>query len=369
MRIRSVLSGLLGLAVAAHALAAQPPSPSSAAAPASSTAAPASAAADGAIAFPAASVPFSSYASPEALTRFRQILVEGKQAPDFSKGIEPARKFYDAINANRVERMKKLYKVKLSTSVIAGVATDVVEPADGVARDNKYRVLINLHGGGFLWGAHSGALVEAIPVAAVGRIKVISIDYRQGPDHTFPAASDDVEAVYKELLKTHPAANIGIYGCSAGGILTGEVVARLIHDGIKVPGAIGMFCSAIVSLAGDSSYVSPVLSGDPIGKGPVSIHILPYFAGANETDPLVLPANDPAMLKKFPPTLLISGTRDFAMSSLLQSQRLLTQAGVEVDLHLWDGMWHSFFSDPELPESKEAYAVMAAFFDKHLAKN
>jgi acetyl esterase/lipase len=362
----------VGLAFAAHAFAAQPPSASSTAAPASSAAAPAAApapAADGAIAFPAATIPFSSYASPEALTRFRQVLAEGKQAPDFSKGIEPARKFNDTINANRVERMKKFYKVKLSTPVIAGVATDVVEPADGVARDNKFRVLINLHGGGFLWGAHSGALVEAIPVAAVGRIKVISIDYRQGPEHAFPAASDDVEAVYKELLKTHPAANIGIYGCSAGGILTGEVVARLIHDGIKVPGAIGMFCSGIVAPAGDSSYVSPVLSGDAIGTGPVSIHRLPYFAAASETDPLVLPANDPAMLKKFPPTLLISGTRDFAMSSLLQSQRLLTRAGVEVDLQLWDGMWHSFFSDPELPESKEAYAVITAFFDKHLGKN
>ena len=370
MRIRSVLAGLLGVALAAHAFAAQPPAPSSTAAAASSTAAPPpAAAADGAIAFPAATIPFSAYASPEALNRFRQILVEGKQAPDFSKGVEPARKFNDAINANRVERMKKLYRVKLSSPVIGGVATDVVEPADGLARDNKYRVLINLHGGGFLWGAHSGALVEAIPVAAVGRIKVISIDYRQGPEHTFPAASDDVEAVYKELLKTYPAANIGIYGCSAGGILTGEVVARLIHDGIKVPGAIGMFCSGIVAPAGDSSYVSPVLSGDAIGSGPVSIHRLPYFAGASETDPLVLPANDPAMLKKFPPTLLISGTRDFAMSSLLQSQRLLTRAGVEVDLHLWDGMWHSFFSDPELPESKQAYAVMAAFFDKHLGKN
>jgi len=363
MRIRSVLAGLLGVALAAHAFAAQPPAPASTAVPAPA------AAVDGTIAFPAATIPFSAYASPEALTRFRQILVEGKQAPDFSKGVEPARKFNDAINANRVERMKKLYRVKLSSPVIGGVATDVVEPADGVARDNKYRVLINLHGGGFLWGAHSGALVESIPVAAVGRIKVISIDYRQGPEHTFPAASDDVEAVYKELLKTYPAANIGIYGCSAGGILTGEVVARLIHDGIKVPGAIGMFCSGIVAPAGDSSYVSPVLSGDAIGSGPVSIHRLPYFAGASETDPLVLPANDPAMLKKFPPTLLISGTRDFAMSSLLQSQRLLTRAGVEVDLHLWDGMWHSFFSDPELPESKEAYAVMAAFFDKHLGKN
>jgi hypothetical protein len=31
-------------------------------------------------------------------------------------------------------------------------------------------------------------------------------------------------------------------------------------------------------------------------------------------------------------------------------------------------MWHSFFSDPELPESKAAYAVMANFFDRRLAR-
>jgi acetyl esterase/lipase len=265
--------------------------------------------------------------------------------------------------------MKKLYPVKLSTQTIAGVGADVAEPAGGIAPENRKRVLINLHGGGFLWGAHSGALVEAIPVAAVGRIKVIGVDYRQGPEHVFPAATDDVVAVYRELLKTYPAANIGIYGCSAGGMLTGEVVARLIKDDIELPGAIGTFCGSIAPFGGDSAYVAPALSGDPVGSGPISItERLPYFKGARADDPLVIPSNSPAMLKKFPPTLLITGTRDFAMSSVLQSQRLLTNAGVETDLHVWDGMWHSFFSDPELPESKEAYAVMVGFFDRHLGK-
>ena len=325
--------------------------------------------ADGSMALPAFTVPYSMYASPESLKRFRQVLVESKQSPGLGGGIEAARSFYDKINTDRVERMKKLYPVELSTQTIAGVGADVAEPADGIAPANRQRVLINLHGGGFLWGAHSGALVEAIPVAAVGKIKVISVDYRQGPEHVFPAASDDVAAVYKQLLKTYPAANIGIYGCSAGGVLTGEVVARLIEDGVELPGAIGTFCSSLAPLGGDSSYVSPALSGDPVGSGPISItERLPYFKGADASDPLVLPANSPEMLKKFPPTLLITGTRDFAMSSVLQSQRLLTKAGVETDLHVWDGMWHSFFSDPELPESKEAYAVMVAFFDKHLGK-
>jgi acetyl esterase/lipase len=70
-------------------------------------------------------------------------------------------------------------------------------------------------------------------------------------------------------------------------------------------------------------------------------------------------------LAKFPPTLLISGTRDFAMSSVIRSQALLSQAGVNTELHVWDGMWHSFFSDPELPESHRD-AVIVKFFERHL---
>jgi acetyl esterase/lipase len=72
-------------------------------------------------------------------------------------------------------------------------------------------------------------------------------------------------------------------------------------------------------------------------------------------------------LAKFPPTLLISGTRDMALSAVLRSDDLLTRAGAVAELHVWEGMWHSFFSDPELPESKAAYAVIAEFFDRRLA--
>ncbi len=325
--------------------------------------------AGGAVAMPAFDVPFSSYASPESLARFRGVLAEGKAAPGLAGGIEAARAFYDRINRDRVERLRRMYPVALSTDTIAGVGVDIAEPAAGIAPANRGRVLINLHGGGFLWGAHSGALVEAIPVAAKSGMRVIGVDYRQGPEHVFPAATDDVVAVYKALLQRYPAANIGIYGCSAGGILTGEVVARLIRDGIAPPGAIGTFCGSIAPLDGDSAWVAPPLSGDPVGSGPASIiERLPYFKGARADDPLVIPANDPALLAHFPPTLLISGTRDFTMSSVLQSQRLLTRAGVDAELHVWDGMWHSFFSDPELPESQEAYAVMATFFDRHLGR-
>jgi acetyl esterase/lipase len=54
------------------------------------------------------------------------------------------------------------------------------------------------------------------------------------------------------------------------------------------------------------------------------------------------------------------------MSSVIYSGELLNQAGAKTELHVWEGMWHSFFSDPELPESKQAYQVIVNFFLRHL---
>lgn len=50
--------------------------------------------------------------------------------------------------------------------------------------------------------------------------KVISVDYRMPPDFPFPAALDDAVAVYRTILQTTAAKNVGIFGVSAGGSLT-----------------------------------------------------------------------------------------------------------------------------------------------------
>jgi acetyl esterase/lipase len=92
----------------------------------------------------------------------------------------------------------------------------------------------------------------------------------------------------------------------------------------------------------------------------------PYFKGVDMNSPLVLPGLFPAVVAKFPPTLLISGTRDMELSAALRSNELLTRAGVRPELHVYEGMWHSFFSDPELPESRAAYDVIAHFFLREL---
>ena len=322
----------------------------------------------GSVLSPAARIPFSAYASPEALTRFGQVFEEGTAAPPLGQSIQASRDFYDKINSNRAERMKKLYPVQIATQKFDGVAADVVTPKGGIDPRKAKRVLINLHGGAFLWGAGSGGLVEAIPIASVGKIKVITVDYRQGPEYTFPAASEDVEKVYRELLKTYKSQNIGIYGCSAGGVLTAEAAAWLQTKSLPAPGAVGIFCAGVVDLNGDSAYAAHLLMGEPVPERAFLLTSLPYFKGADPASPLIFPGNSPDVLAKFPPTLLISASRDFAMSATLRSNELLTEAGVPTELHVWEGVWHSFFSDPELPESKAMYAVVTRFFDRKLGR-
>ena len=121
--------------------------------------------------------------------------------------------------------LRERYPVTLTTVNMGGVRTEVFTPVEGITTRNRSRVLINLHGGGFVSGSLTSSHLESVPIASRGKIKVISVEYRLAPEYRFPSATQDVEAVYRELLKSYKAQNIGIYGCSAGAMLTAQVVA------------------------------------------------------------------------------------------------------------------------------------------------
>ena len=72
------------------------------------------------------------------------------------------------------------------------------------------------------------------------------------------------------------------------------------------------------------------------------------------------------VLSEFPPTQIITGTRHFDLSPQLYRHRRLINFGVEAELHVFEGLFHFFFLNPDLPESRDAYNVMVSFFDEHL---
>jgi monoterpene epsilon-lactone hydrolase len=263
------------------------------------------------------------------------------------------------------------FKVKIVAGTIAGVPVETIEPASGIASQNRNRVLIDLHGSGVPTGWGTNSRAESVPMAALAGIKVIAINYREVPAAKFPIVSEQVAAVYAELLRSYRPENIGIYGCSAGSIFTSEALAWFQTHGLPKPGAAGLFCSgAIAGALGDSLYLGMAVTGRKIPPVPPpsrGLAILnPYFEGSDLHDPLASPAFSLPVLAKFPPTLLVSGTRDHGLSGVVFTHSQLVKAGVDAELHIWEGMRHAEFYNTRVPESKDTWDVIVSFFNKNL---
>jgi len=320
--------------------------------------------ADGTVEIPAQTAPVSSFLSPEAKAYLTQHLKD-MQDPEILKQDAGVPRFMKPY----IARDRELFAVDRKDERVGGVHVYDYTPKSGVSAKNKDRVLINLHGGGFMGCWPGCAELESIPVSALGQIEVVSVDYREGPDYKFPAASEDVASVYQQLLKSHKPENIGIYGCSAGGMQTAMSIAWFQKHSLPLPGAIGIFCASAGGVFGGDALYTAMPLGEARLAPPITQGARPplsYFADTDPKDPLVSPIRSPEILSKFPPTLIITGTRGFELSSALYTHQQLVKLGVEAELHVWEGLFHGFFYNADVPESKDAFNVMIKFFDRHL---
>ena len=307
-------------------------------------------------------VPVPKTISPEAQKMLARV-VSDAAAPE---SLEQRRIGTDKWQAGAGEAFKKIYPVNISAETIAGVPVRVIAPLT-LAQEKRDRVLINLHGGGF--NSDSGSLSETIPVANLSGIKVIAVLYRLAPEHPFPAGLDDAIAVYKQLLKTYKPNHIGIYGTSAGAILTAEVTAKLKQLKLPLPAATGVFSGlGDFKNAGDSVALFALdgFSGHLDDPKPNDALDTEYSAATSVDDPILSPLY--ADQSGFPPTLFITSGRDLLLSGTTILHRAYLRAGVDAQLVVFEALPHAFWNDPTLPETKEAHQLMVAFFDKHLAK-
>jgi acetyl esterase/lipase len=306
---------------------------------------------------------------PETLSEAgRAALIASAKAPQPSNTDVAARraflsKFQDDFGAGQMRR----YPVEVTSSTLAGVPVRMIRPQSspqrspqsspqsspkGLAKSSQgggNLILLNLHGGGF--DADSGSLTENIPIAALTGIPVVAVLYRLAPEHPFPAGVEDGLAVYRELLKTHKASEIGIYGTSAGAVLGPQLIARIRKEGLPKPAVLGIF-------SGDADLSK---KGDTLSS--LGFDITPFYrryAGdASIADPLVSPAL--GAVDFFPPTLCISSSRDFYLSTTANFCRQLEVAGVDNRLVVFDGLPHAFWAYMDIPESDQAFAIMARF--------
>ena len=305
-------------------------------------------------------VPLPPDLSAEAKARMR-VAVTDEMRPET---MAARRKHTDEWQERAGKQSQELYPVNVAKDEIEGVPVRVITPLKMTAA-NKERVLINLHGGGF--NSDSGSLTESVPIANLTGIKVIAVLYRLAPEHPYPAALDDALVVYATLLKTYKPEHIAVYGTSAGAILTAELAVRIKQVGLPMPAALGIF-SGMGDMArkGDSiaMYALEGLSGhlDP----PTPAVDKDYLGATDPRDPVVSPVF--ADLHGMPPSLFITSGRDLLLSGTCILHRAYLRAGVDAQLIVFEGLPHAFWNDTTLPETKEAYGDMSAFFKRELRK-
>ena len=272
-----------------------------------------------------------------------------------------AREIYRRWMAPLESAQRTQYDVNIVEAEIAGRLVDIVTPT---ARAPLY-TLINLHGGGFVAGDREGARIEAIPIAATARARVICVDYRLAPEHQHPSAAEDAAAVLTALIDSPDAEPVGLFGSSAGALLAAQTIALLIERDARLPGALGLFAlGASAFPRGDSAHIAGAIEGLTLSED----NLGPYLADAAATDATAFPFDHEQTMRRFPATLLFSSVRDLGLSSVCATHAKLTALNVPAELHVWEGLRHCFYYHCDLEESRQAYAAAGRFFERRLRR-
>ena len=252
------------------------------------------------------------------------------------------------------------FDARLTEVEVAGVPcleTTVGEPGDGA--------VLYLFGGGFVLGGPFEDVRFSAPLAAGLGLRVVAPYYPLAPEHPFPAAVDAATAVWRELLDTWPADRLVIAGESAGGNLALNALLDARGAGLPAPAACALFSPwSDLTTTGHSFEVDadPTLTTAEVGAFAAA-----YAGDAPLDDPRVSPlhADFGAWL---PPTILTTGTRDLFLSLHARLATRFREAGVDLDLRVWEGMWHVFEFYREVPEARASMDEAVAFLAERVLR-
>jgi epsilon-lactone hydrolase len=313
---------------------------------------------------PARSIPVPTTVSRILQRRIAEPIVVAPPLPSTPAAIKKYIASSDASQGKYVAALLRRFPAKVVRQTIGGVPVYLVTPAT-LDRAFHRRLLVHVHGGAYALYGGFAALGEAVFAAHYTRTPVLSIDYRMPPDHPFPAARDDTVAVWRELVRDHNPRAMALFGTSAGGGLTLAAVQRFRALGLPLPGALFVGTPwADLARDDDTQFTNQGLDDGLSGIDLPSYARL-YAAGRDLNDPGISPIRGD--FHHFPPTILISGTRDLLLSTTVRTHRKMRKAGVIADLNVFEALSHAEYITIA-PESAEAFGQVAAFFDRYLSR-
>ena len=292
------------------------------------------------------------------LERLRPILAESKAK--FAGDLDQIRRAFEEM----LTKFPPVPGVAFESESAGGVPACWCIPTETV----QGRVLLYLHGGGYVVGSARAYRTMASELASRLKTRVLIPDYRLAPENPFPAAVEDAVAVYRWLIDQGIAPqSIALAGDSCGGGLTIACLSAARDAGLPLPAG-GVIISPWVDLevTGESgvskAQEDPILEVAGL-KGMAGA----YLGAASPRTPAASPLY--ANLTGLPPLLIQVGSAEILLDDAIRLAARAGADGVKVRLDIWPRMfhvWHVYAS--LLDEGREAFDDAAAFLDALLSR-
>ena len=237
-------------------------------------------------------------------------------------------------------------------------------PADRitVGGSDAPRAILYLHGGAWVTGSPRSHRSLTAHLARDAAAVVFSLDYRLAPEHPFPAALDDAEAAFRDLV-SHGwlPSQVAIAGDSAGGGLAVALAQRLVASGVR-PAALGLISPAV-----DPVHLNTLpRRRDPVVRPRWARESARMYRGAAPFDaPGLAPVHDP--LDRLPPTFIHAVPQEGLYPQISAFARRVANAGVPVQLVDLPGLWHVVHSSASvLREADDAVEQLGTWLRREI---
>lgn len=229
------------------------------------------------------------------------------------------------------------------------------------------QAILYFHGSGFVMGTskdHRGLVAK---FAARCGVKALVFDYSLAPEHPFPAAVNDSVSIYKWMLESgYRPENIIFAGDSAGGCIVFSTLLVLKDDNIPLPQAVVAFSPCTdLTLSGESHKTKAKI--DPATpEGATATYTSYYIAKSDPASPYMSPLFGD--LAGLPPIMIQVGEDETLLDDSLRFAKRTKEAGVQVYLHVWEGMFHCFpLLAPMFPEATQAMDEVCEFIHQQIS--
>jgi Esterase/lipase len=222
---------------------------------------------------------------------------------------------------------------------------------------NPDYVILYCHGGGYVSGGLDYAGNLSVKLAMATGFTVYSFAYRLAPEHPYPAAAEDVNAVWDHLAENVAADHILLAGDSAGGNMALCLTQRLLAEGKPVPRELLLF-SPWTDMTGTAESYETNQDIDPILSKEFVMNSARAYVGDNDpADAAFSPLF--GNFENFPPVYIMAGRNGILLDDSVKLKERIDQAGGKAELDIEEKGWHVY---QQMPGSmaREAMKRLAA---------